>query len=248
MKVAAAPQRSDRSRSLVRVVVWSTSIAAAIGLLSAVLFAAAAEFELSRILEPAGMLGSGSSAGGLFRWAALADMFGYYLLLIPLFVATGWAVRGPGPSIADLATIAALAYALIGGTTAVALAFGAPPLLEAYLEASEADRPGLRLAFIVLTDVAYRGIWQMLDMLLIGMWALMTALALRLRRNRAATAGIGLGVMSFIAAFVRAAEIEAGTVLELVLAGLWGIAFWLYVGWWTILLACDPSVDLPERE
>ena len=234
-----ATAQSDPFRTFVRVAVWSTGVAAAIGLLSAFLFAAAADFDLAHILEPADMLGVGSSGANIYRWAALADMIGYYLCLIPLFITTGWTIRRSGPSIVDIATFAALSYAVIGGTTAVVLAFGVPPLLEAYLDAPEASRAALRLAFIVLTDVAYRGIWQTLDTLLIGTWALITGLVLLGRRIGVAAAGIGFGVISLLAAFVRGADIEAGTDLELALAGVWGIAFWLYIGWLAMLLASD---------
>ena len=49
------------------------------GMISNLLFFAAFRFRLERFLEPTLILGSGATSAELLRWAAVLDLFGYYL-------------------------------------------------------------------------------------------------------------------------------------------------------------------------
>jgi hypothetical protein len=46
---------------------------------SVVLFLAAFQFRFDRFFEPTLILGSGPTSAELLRWAAVLDLFGYYL-------------------------------------------------------------------------------------------------------------------------------------------------------------------------
>jgi hypothetical protein len=50
-----------------------------LGMASSVLFLAAFQFRFDRFFEPTLILGSGPTSAELLRWAAVLDLFGYYL-------------------------------------------------------------------------------------------------------------------------------------------------------------------------
>ncbi len=220
-------------RRLGRLVGRSTAAAAVVGVISGSLFVAAADFHVDRILVPTEMLGASSSEAELFRWAALTDMLSYYLLLIPLFIAVGRMLR-PAAGVVDVATVAGLMYSIMGAATAVVLAFAVPPLLEAHEAADPASREGVASAFKVLTDVTYRGVWQTLDPILVGVWAFGTGVVLRHLRPPLGAAGIGLGVIALAAALLRITAIDLRSGLLLAFAVVWAAAFWFYVVWLAI--------------
>jgi hypothetical protein len=88
----------DSSKTLLRRIAgFSAILAVLIGGLSGVLFLVAGGFRLDWLLDPGQLLGVGSSRAQLPRWGALTDMFGYYLLLVPLFVGVGSELR-PEPA------------------------------------------------------------------------------------------------------------------------------------------------------
>lgn len=96
----------DSSNTLFRRIAgFSAILAVLIGGLSGVLFLAAGGFRLDWLLDPGQPLGVGSSRAQLLRWGALTDMFGYYLLLVPLFVGVGSELRPRAGPIVDLFTV-----------------------------------------------------------------------------------------------------------------------------------------------
>jgi hypothetical protein len=244
-----ASERTKRrfGTGLGRLAAASTFLAVVIGAVSGFLFLAAADFHPDRLLEPVRMLGSGSSSAELLRWGALTDMLGYYILLIPLFLSVGENLRRARGPIADLPTVGGLMYSLMGGATAVVLAFAAPPILDAYREAEPGAQAGLAFAFTELTDVAYKGVWQTLDAILVGSWALGTGLLIRKVRRGVGTAGVALGLASVAASAVRMTEADISLGPLLAFATIWASLFWLYVIWLAILLARgSPLLPPPE--
>jgi hypothetical protein len=105
-----------------RIAAVSALLAVVIGSLSGVLFLAAGRFRPDTLLDPMRLLGGGSSRAQLLRWGAITDLFGYYLLLIPLSVCVGTELRRRGGPIVELFTVSGVLYAAIGATAAVVLA------------------------------------------------------------------------------------------------------------------------------
>ncbi len=82
-------------------------------------------------LEPTLILSSGATSAQQLRWAAVLDLFGYYLATAVLAYVLWLHLRPRNPLIADWSTTAASGYALAGGVGAAVLAMVAPMFMHA---------------------------------------------------------------------------------------------------------------------
>jgi hypothetical protein len=73
---------------------------------SNVLFLAAFQFRLDVFLEPTLILASGGTSAELLRWAAVLDLFSYYLATAILAYVLWRQLRPRNPLLADLSTLA----------------------------------------------------------------------------------------------------------------------------------------------
>ena len=96
------------------------------GMISNLLFLAAFQFRLDRFLEPTLILASGATSAELLRWAAVLDLFGYYLATAVLAYVLWRQLRPGNPLVADLSTMAAVGYALAGGRARPSLPWSHP--------------------------------------------------------------------------------------------------------------------------
>jgi hypothetical protein len=71
----------------------------------------------------------------------------------------------------DAATIAALGYVIAGSIGVTALASAGPAMMRAY-DAPGADQAAVAVAFRLLIEIVFRGVWQTLDPILLGFWFL----------------------------------------------------------------------------
>jgi hypothetical protein len=145
------------------------AILIAIVQIGAVLVAFGGDFE-AIVFRPEAILGRGADAALLWRWVMLADMFGSYLLLVPLALFLHRRLRDRRPWLADLGLTGALAYIVVGGAAAAILATAGSPLIEAYAAAAPADRLAIAASFGLLRDALYFGVWQTLDPITAGTW------------------------------------------------------------------------------
>jgi hypothetical protein len=108
----------------------------------------------------------------LLRASMIADMAGFYLLLLPLAVAI-YARFAPawGPW-ALLGTVAGIAYLLFGGAGAAVLAASAGLLLPPRRTA------GGKELYLALVEAVGRGIWTILNPFLAGTWWLLMGIML----------------------------------------------------------------------
>lgn len=83
------------------------------------------------ITNPAHLLGINGARIEAFRWGALTDVFGFYLLLVPMFLAVGCELARRDQGFARLSMLGGIAYALLGATAGIVLAYAGPPLLRA---------------------------------------------------------------------------------------------------------------------
>src|SRR5918992_717497 len=128
------------------------------------------------------MVAAGAGSAELLRWAAITDLFGYYLATGVVAYVVWAALRPLGRAVADLATLSALGYVLAGGAAATGLAFVGPRLMDEY--AAGGDPAALGVAFGVLVEVVFSAIWQFLDAwLLAGGWVGIGALTLGVPRG-----------------------------------------------------------------
>lgn len=202
-----------------------------VGMTSNVLFLAAFQFRIDWFLEPNRILPAGATSAGLLRWAAVLDLFGYYLATGVLAYVLWRILRRRNEAVADLATAAAFGYALIGGAGAAVLALVGPMLMDGYATAtSAAEREVIATHFAVLLEVVWRSIWQFLDGILMAAWWL--GIGLLIRPDH-----VGLSRLMF----VLAATAALFSVLNALGVGLGrdvalGVAFALWTAMWVWLL------------
>ena len=202
-----------------------------LGTISGLLFLAAFQFRLDWFADPSPMVAAGPASAELLRWASVADLFSYYLPTgVVAYVL--WAVlRARASVVADLATLSAFGYVLVGGAAATTLAFVGPRLMHEHA-ASGADRAAVAVAFGVLAEVVFAAIWQFLDAWLLAFWWL--GIGVLLRRTQPGFARLSLA-LSAVAAIG-----SAFTLLDLEFAryaGL-GLFFGLWIAWsvWLLVL------------
>lgn len=214
----------------------SALVAVAIGGVSGILFLAAADFRWEPFLEPAELLESGPSTAEFLRWGALTDMFGYYLLFVPLFLAVGTVLRRTRGPLVDLFTVGALMYVVIGALAAVVLATAGPPLLEAYQNAAPEARRGVALAFTTLVDAIYKGAWQTLEVIPLAVWFMGTGILLSARRRVLGAIGVAAGVAGLTLSVLRMVQVDLPGPSAVGFAVLFALLLGIYVVWLGLLL------------
>jgi hypothetical protein len=209
-----------------------------LGMASSVLFLAAFQFRFDRFFEPTRIVASGATPAELLRWAAVLDLFGYYLATAVLAYVLWRQLRPRNPVIADLSTLAGVGFALAGGAGAAVLAVFGSSLMHDYTDAAATEQVVIAAQFATLMAVVMRSIWQFLDGILIGVWWLGIGLLLRRDRPRLSVLTLVLAAVAVVGAFVNLVG------LSLVRDVLLGVLFILWTVWWISLLV----VFLRQRE
>lgn len=208
---------------------WSAVAAAAISVVTALLFLLAArdllpEAGLGLVNDPGMLIGIGPDDAGLLRWAYLADMLGYYFLLAPVILVLR---QQDGSSVANLGAAGGLAYVVIGSLGAVMLATVSPPLIESFAGGGPVERAAARTTFVALTEGVHHGLWQSLDPIVAGAWLLVSGRSLR-RAGASAIRGMAvvISVLALAGSASRILGLETAVLVLLVpLSGL--IPIWL---------------------
>lgn len=213
-----------------RVGIAALVVSISVGLTSNLLFLAAFQFRLDRFLEPTLILASGAIRAELLRWAAVLDLFGYYLATAVLAYVLWRQLRPRNPLIADLSTMAALGYALAGGAGAAVLAMVAPLLMHNYTDATPAGQALIASQFVTVLQVVWRSIWQFLDAILLAAWWL--GIGWLVRADRPRLSRLSLVLAAAVAAGAAANVAGLGLVRDVLL----GVLFTLWTAWWISLL------------
>ena len=138
--------------------------------------------------------GTNATAG---RWSMIFDMFGYYLLLLPvIYLLHDWMKDKTAWS--NLVTFTGLAYVLVGAIGAAILAAVWPAVMNAYPTAGTEMQLLLKSNFGFFNDMVYNGMWNLLEMFFAGTWWFVTGLMLyRSKYTVTAVLTIATGIASF---------------------------------------------------
>jgi hypothetical protein len=188
----------------------------------------AIDFNMEASTNPALGLAVGADGASLLRWGMILDMFGYYLPLLPVALFL-WHWLGPrNPDWVLFYTSCGLGYILIGAIGAAILAAVHPPLINAYTQASLEQRPVLETVFSAIGNMVYGGMWNILEVLLAGIWFLGIGLLLRGERRLFSIFSIILGISALLDSLGVILGVEAlalRVVIYVLLAPFW--ALWL---------------------
>jgi hypothetical protein len=225
------PNGPDKSAFILRRAgIGALVVSISAGMTSNLLFLAAFQFRLDMFLEPTLILGLGASPAALLRWAAVLDLFGYYLATAVLAYVLWRQLRPRNPLIADLSTVAAVGYALAGGVGAAILAFVGPMLMHSYTETTPAGQALIAAQFATVLQVVWRSIWQFLDAILLAAWWL--GIGQLIRQDHLRLSRLSL-VLAAAAAAGAAANVAGLSVVRDVLLG---VLFVLWTAWWISVL------------
>ena len=183
--------------------------------------------------NPAFWLAVGADGASLLRRGMILDMFSYYLPLLPVALFLWHWLGSRNPNWVLFYTSCGLGYILIGAIGAAILAAVHPPLINAYAQASVEQRPVLETVFNAIWNMVYAGMWNILEVLLAGIWFLGIGLLLRGERRLFSIFSIILGISALL-------DSPLGVILNveaLVLLG--GVIYGLLAPIWTLWLGID---------
>jgi hypothetical protein len=187
------------------------------------------------------LLRIGGQAGQIMKWSWLADMFGYYLLLVPaIFVLHFW-LKGKNPYWMVVFTFCAIAYVLCGSTGAAMLAKTWPTLISAYESAQGINKEIIDVVFTNTTEMVYGGLWGYLEFLLAGIWWIGIGTTVRSERKAFGVVSIVLGVFAVAAMIGEVFNIELITITGLMIYLLLGP---VWAGWLGIHLLRGKDIQL----
>ena len=180
----------------------------------------------------------------LLRWSMLADLAGYYLLLLPVIFWLHQWVKTQTPW-ARLITFCATSYILIGAIGAVILAVLMFMLLTEYTTAPASEQAIVLLIYKTVVELVYGALWNMLETLLAGVWWLLTGYYLTQFGRAFRWATLLLGMFSLLDGLGEILALKAiatvGLNGYLVLAPVWAI--WLGVLLWQSARRTAPVVQ-----
>lgn len=173
-----------------------------------------------------------SSRHQLSRWFLLLDMFGYYLLLLPVlfYLHRQYKYSSPWTS---LFTFCGAAYILIGAIGAAILAAVWPELMKDYLLASGGEKESILKIFSIVTQMVATGMWNILETFLAAVWWTGMGILLFKERKWLGVFTILTGLSSLIDSAGNIMEYkllaEAGLNAYLIFSIVWPVWMGIYV-------------------
>jgi hypothetical protein len=207
-----------------RFTIGAVTIASGIlALLCMIVGALAVEFNFDAFSNPVLAL-QYSKNHQLAKWFLLLDLFGYYLLLLPVifFIHQQYKYRSPW---IPLFTFCGAAYVLTGSIGAAMLAEVWPGLMQDYLSATAQNQETIALQFKVSTIAVTNGLWNILEVLFAATWWIGIGSLLYRDKKITGILSIAVGAATLIDAVANMAELhllaEIGLNIYLLLGIIW---------------------------
>lgn len=102
-------------------------------------------------------------------WFNILDMFGYYLLVLPLVMYCHQQYKFRSPW-AGTFTVSGIAYVLVGAIGAAALSVTWDSLLQLHLTAEGTAKETIEIVFVAVTSIVTKGFWNILETLFATVW------------------------------------------------------------------------------
>jgi len=224
--------------TLRRAALWAAAIAVPIGIASDVLYLAAAHFPV----DPAALNRFDVLAAdpALLRWAAFTDFCAFYAPLVPvaLYLRRRFDRRD---ALLDLYTVAALAFAVVGGSAALVLGAVGPALAAAAAAGGPGAVPAYSIVARALEDAIYVAIWQTFGAIALGIFYVGVGRLLRCEQRWLGTLTIFIGADAFVVAVARIAGLEP---VAIVTIAIWLPLMTLWSGWLAFSVLREGRPDL----
>lgn len=148
---------------------WITILSGIIGLISYFLVSASVNFNFEFFSNPILIFSITGVSSTMLKWSMLADIFGYYLLLLPLlFYLHEWLKNKTSWS--SIFTFCGASYIFAGALGAAILASSWPVLIDKYSTATPLQQEIIKQNFENLAFIVGNGIWNLFDALMFGIW------------------------------------------------------------------------------
>ena len=204
-------------------------LAGTIALTSIYLIAAGTGFNMAVFENPSELLGMTTAHAGLLKASMIADMFGYYLLLLPALIyfqrylesRTAWSY---------LISWCGSAYILVGAIGAAILSVTWPVNIVEYPIATLAEQEIIKRNFELLNQLVYGGLWNTLEVVLAAAWWLGIGIAVKKDRPAFGILSIVLAISSLIDGVGNMLGLPAIAAIGLNLYLVLGIAWPVWFG------------------
>ena len=209
---------------------WFTILSGFIGLISYVLVAAAVNFNFEFFSKTTLIFSTQGVSSTLLKWSMITDIFGYYLLLLPmLFFIHEW--LKDKTAWRSVFTYCGGAYIFAGAMGAAILGAAWPTLLDQFVSASPEKQEVIKSTFETFSLLVMNGIWNFFDALLFAVWFIAMGIFIKKEHGFWGWFTIVVGLLSAFDFLGNALDMKAladtALNLYLILAPLWAIAF----GW-----------------
>ncbi|MEA3396089.1 MAG: hypothetical protein U9R05_01325 [Chloroflexota bacterium] len=213
-----------------RTAAWLAILALPLAYANVGLALMAIDFDLTAFADTArGFQLAASHPNGveLICWSMLADMLGFYLLLVPLALVLWGRLKEHNPQFVRLFTVSGLGYLFFGAMGAAILSVVAPHQIQAYAQSTGADSQMHQAILMAFSTAIYGGVWDTLNPLLAGVWWVGIGWFLRRERRVLGWVTVVLGIFALIRDVKIGPIALLGLAVYFVLAPIW--AAWLGV-------------------
>jgi len=203
-----------------------TILSGILALFSYFLVGASVNFNFDFFSDPVLIFGFESVSNTMLRWSMITDIFGYYLLLLPLLFHIHHWMKDKSQW-RDVITWCGSGYILLGAAGAAILAVVWNWSLEKYPSMDIQGKQNLELLFSAFSGMVYGGMWNLLNSFLMAVWMIGLGKVLMHYSSKTAWFTIIVGVCSLMdfagGIFENKILSEIGLNLYLILAPLWAI-------------------------
>ena len=207
-------------------------LAGIISIASIFLMAAAANFNTAAFTDPQLLLGMTTADSQMLKWSMIADMLGFYLLLLPALFYFHQYLKTRTPW-SYLVTWCGSAYILIGAIGAAILSVVWPANIVEYPIATAAQQEAIGRSFDLASQIVYSGMWNTLEVLLAGAWWLGIGVVLKKEQPAFGLITITLGLASVVDGIGNMTGIapmaELGLNIYLIVGMIWPVWFGAYL-------------------
>jgi hypothetical protein len=176
--------------------------------------------------DPTPLLLIGSTGANWFHWSMAFDLFGY-LSFVPIAVLGYKWFRAKGPSLVLVYSICGVLYSLIGSIGAISLGVVVPTLAREYPNATPGQQEAMQVIINVFYRMIVRGLWNPLEILLLGIWFLGIGSFLRSERTALGVLTLIIGGFAMLDALGWIVQVEL-----IFRVGVFGISLLIAWGAW----------------
>lgn len=203
-----------------------TILSGIVAFISYFMVAAAVNFNFDFFSNPVIIFSLENVNISMLRWSMIADIFGYYLLLLPvLFFIHNW--LKDKTEWRNVITFCGTTYVLLGAAGAAILATTWTSLLLKFPVSSPEQQETIKLLFDSFSQLVYGGLWNLLDSFAAGVWWIGVGMFIKKDYRILGWFTVSVGVFSLLDSIGNIFEIhalaETSLNLYLILAPLWAI-------------------------